>query len=82
MPTNFLERIIIDPEIMAGKPVIRGTRIPVDLLIKLVAQGLSLEEIIKDYPHITKEDIQAALLYGSEVVANEDVFPLEVGNQR
>jgi len=81
MNSDLLKRIVIDPEIMVGKPVIRGTRIPVDLLIKLVAQGMSQDEILKDYPHLTKEDIQAALFYGSEVVAHEEIFPLLVGEK-
>lgn len=75
MEANFLKRIVIDPEIMAGKPIIRGTRIPVDIIIKLVAQGMTPDEILKDYPHISKEDIQAALFYGAEVVSKEEVFP-------
>lgn len=56
-------RITIDPKIMVGKPVISGTRIPVDLIIKKLAQGETKEEILQDYPHLTGEDIQAALWY-------------------
>jgi uncharacterized protein (DUF433 family) len=76
---KLLERIALDPEVMAGKPVIRGTRVPVDLLIRLVAEGLSFEEILKDYPQLSREDIQAALLYGALVVRGEEVFPLALG---
>jgi|FaiFalDrversion3_1042247.scaffolds.fasta_scaffold07628_1 uncharacterized protein (DUF433 family) len=76
---KLLTRIALDPEVMAGKPVIRGTRVPVDLLIRLVAEGLSFEEILQDYPQLSREDIQAALLYGAEVVHDEEVFPLAVG---
>ncbi len=79
---KLLERIALDPQVMAGKPVIRGTRIPVDLLIELVAQGLSFEEILKDYPQLRREDIQAALLYGAQVVCGEEVFPLAVGKRK
>lgn len=78
---KLLERIALDPEVMAGKPVIRGTRIPVDLLIRLVAEGLSFEEILKDYPQLSPKDIQAALLYGAEVVGSEEVFPLASGKR-
>ncbi len=78
---KLLERIALDPEVMAGKPVIRGTRIPVDLLIRLVAEGQSFEEILRDYPQLSREDIQAALLYGAEVVRGEEVFPLAVGKR-
>ena len=63
MKEDLLKRIVVDPETIAGKPIIRGTRIPVDLILKLLAQGISFKEILEDYPHFTKEDIQAALLY-------------------
>ena len=76
METKLLERIVIDPEVMAGKPIIKGTRIPVDLIVRLVAQGMSFEEILEDYPHLIKEDIQAALAYAADVVGQEEVFPL------
>jgi len=78
MKEDLLKRIVIDPETIAGKPIIRGTRIPVDLILKLLAQGNSTKEILEDYPHLTKEDIQAALLYGAKVIASEDVFPTNV----
>lgn len=55
--------IEINPNIMVGKPVIKGTRIPVYLIVKLIAQGLTYEEILEDYPHLTKKDIQNALEY-------------------
>jgi len=61
---------------MVGKPVIRGTRIPVDLLVRLVAQGIAQQEILADYPRLQAEDIQAALFYAAAVVADETVFPL------
>ncbi len=72
---KLLKRIIIDPEIMGGKPVIKGTRIPVDLILKLLAEGLKIEDILKDYPHLDEQDIKAALLYGAEIISNEEVFP-------
>ncbi|OHE12046.1 MAG: antitoxin, partial [Sulfurimonas sp. RIFOXYB2_FULL_37_5] len=58
-----------------GKPVIKGTRIPVDTVIKLIAQGMKIEDILEDYPNLTKEDIKAALLYSAEVVSGEVVLP-------
>ena len=78
MKENLLKRIVIDPEIMVGKPVIRGTRIPVDLILKLLGEGMTIEEILEDYPHLNKKDIQAALLYGAKVIANEEVFPYSI----
>ena len=73
---RLLQRIIIDPKIMIGKPVIKGTRIPVELIMRLIAQGIAEKEILDDYPHLTKEDIQAVLVYASELLANEEVYPL------
>ena len=72
----FLERISTDPKVMAGKPVIRGTRVPVEVIVRMVAQGVPREEILREYPHLEPEDIQAALLYAAAVVADEEVFPL------
>lgn len=73
---HLLQRISIDPKVMVGKPVIRGTRIPVELLVRMVAQEIPRDEILQDYPRLEPEDIQAALLYAAAVVAHEDVFPL------
>ncbi len=76
MEQALLKRIVINPKVMVGKPVIRGTRIPVDLIIKLVAQGMTEKEFYEDYPQLTKEDIKAALLYGAEVVSSETILPV------
>ncbi len=81
MEKKLLKRIVINPEIMAGKPVIKGTRIPVDLILKLLSQGMETKEILDDYPHLTMSDIKAALLYGAEVIRTEDVFPVLVGKK-
>lgn len=59
------ERIEIDPAIMMGKPVIRGTRITVELILHKLAEGASESELLEDYPHIAKEDIRAAVAYGA-----------------
>ena len=70
------KRIVINPGIMAGKPVIKGTRIPVDTIVRLLAQGMHEEDILEDYPNLKKEDIRAALEYVADVVKGEDVFPI------
>ncbi len=67
------ERIAVNPDVMVGKPVIRGTRIPVDLIVRLVAQGMSVRKILEDYPQLTEEDIRAALLYSADIVSGESV---------
>ena len=76
MENDLLNRITHDPDIMVGKPVIRGTRIPVDLIVRMVAQGISTEDILAEYPRLQPEDIQAALFYAAAVVADESVFPI------
>ena len=70
------ERIIVDPKVMVGKPVIKGTRIPVDAIIRRLAEGMSIEEILEEYPNLTIEDIKSALKYAAKVVSGEDVIPL------
>ncbi len=70
----MLERIAVNPEIHFGKPCIKGTRIPVQDVLELVAEGLSFEQIIKDYyPDVTTEDIRACLRYAAALVAAEDI---------
>ncbi len=70
------ERIVINTKVMVGKPVIRGTRIPVDAIIKRIADGMTTKEILEDYPNLTEEDIKAALEYSIELIRGEDVMPL------
>ncbi|RLI84433.1 MAG: hypothetical protein DRO98_08570 [Archaeoglobales archaeon] len=69
-------RIIVDPRIMVGKPIIKGTRIPVDAIIRRLAEGLSIDEILEEYPMLTREDIKAALRYAADVLSGEEVIPL------
>ncbi len=70
------ERIVINTKVMVGKPVIRGTRIPVDAIIKRIADGMTTKEILEDYPNLTEEDIKATLEYSIELIRGEDVMPL------
>lgn len=70
------ERIEIDPAIMMGRPVIRGTRITVELILRKLAEGASERELLEDYPHLTKEDVLAAVAYGAASVAHEEVVLL------
>jgi len=71
-------RIVVNPKVLAGKPVIKGTRISVDFIVELLANGWTYEQIIENYPQLTKEDIMAALKYAAEVLKSEDVYPLLV----
>ena len=70
------KRIVINPKIMVGKPIIKGTRIPVDAIIKRIADGMTIKEILADYPNLTKEDVEAALRYTVKVISGEDIMPL------
>ena len=79
MTEALLERIVVDPDVMVGKPVIRGTRVPVDLVVRMVAQRIPEQEILREYPRLVSEDIRAALTYAAEVVAQEDIFPITAG---
>lgn len=71
---KLLKRVTIQPSIMLGKPVIKGTRMPVDLLVEKVAFGASTQELLDDYPFLTADDIRAALLYSARCVSAEEVF--------
>ena len=60
---ELLERIVVDPDILVGKPVIKGTRVPVCLIVELVAAGMTSKQIIEEYPQLKEEDVKAAQLY-------------------
>ncbi len=68
------DRIEINPNVMLGKPVIRGTRIPVELILRKLSEGLSEAELLDAYPKLKKEDIQAALAYAADSVAHEVIW--------
>jgi uncharacterized protein (DUF433 family) len=68
---QIADRIVIDPDILVGKPVIKGTRIPVYLVVEFVANGMTEEEILEEYPELKKNDIKAALLYASKRLKRE-----------
>jgi uncharacterized protein (DUF433 family) len=73
---QLLERIAVNPKVMVGKPIIRGTRIPVELIVKMMAQGISEKEILEEYPRLAPEDLKAALAYASTALSNEEFIPL------
>ena len=75
MDEQYTQRITVNLQIMAGKPVIRGTRIPVELIVRMLAQGISENDILQEYPRLQPEDIRAALTYAALVLAHEEVFP-------
>lgn len=69
---NYQDKISANPKVMLGKPVIKGTRITVELILRKIAGGYSFDEIIAMYPHITKEDILACVSYAASVIESED----------
>ncbi len=73
---SYLDRIVIDPDIMAGKPTVRGTRIPVDLVLKRLAQDLDTQALFESYPRLTPEDVKACIAYAQVLVEGEEFFPV------
>jgi uncharacterized protein (DUF433 family) len=71
---KLLKRIVVNPKIMLGKPVIKGTRLTVELIVEKIAYGETIEDIKRDYPFLTEDDIRAALLYAAKRLAHEEVY--------
>jgi uncharacterized protein (DUF433 family) len=68
------ERIVSDPEIMMGKPTIKGTRITVELILEELGEGLSVEDVLRAHPHLTKEQVLAALRFAADYLRDEDIL--------
>ena len=73
---DLLKRIVLDPDIMVGKPVIRGTRLTVEYILGLLAHGATEREILDEYQGLTGEDIQACLLFATETLSQSSFMPL------
>ena len=71
---NWQERIALDPKVLVGKPIIKGTRISVEFVIDLLARGWTPEQILEEYDHLTPDDIRACLAYASEMLKTERVY--------
>jgi uncharacterized protein (DUF433 family) len=76
-PMRGQERIEINAKVLLGKPVIRGTRISVELILRKLGEGASERELLESYPHLTKEDIRAAMTYAADSLAHEDMVIAE-----
>jgi uncharacterized protein (DUF433 family) len=74
--TDWRGRISIDPAVHHGDPCIKGTRVPVSVVIGSLADGDTVDDILKDYPSITREDVQAAMRFAAEAVNRSDFVPL------
>jgi len=73
---KWQDRISIDPDVLVGKPVVKGTRIAVESIIDLLGRGYTVEQVIQQYDHLTAEDVQACLAYAAEVLQSEKVYAL------
>lgn len=73
---SWEDRITVDPEILVGKPVVKGTRISVEFVVDLLGRGWTTEQVLGEYDHLTPEDIQACLAYASDVLKSERVYLL------
>ena len=76
MNKTLAERIVLNPSVMVGKPIIKGTRIPVELIVRMVAQDIPIEKILDEYPRLEREDVRAALNYAADVIARDEIFLL------
>ena len=74
---DWQDRIIVDPKILVGKPVIKGTRLAVEFVVGLLAQNWSEAEILRNYPGVTREDITACLQYAASLLKAEKIYPFE-----
>lgn len=71
---SYKDRITVDHDIMLEKPIIKGTRITVELILRKLSEGLSFEELLEAYPHLNREDILAALSYSADVISQEELI--------
>lgn len=74
---QLLERITLDPDVMTGKPVIRGTRLTVEYILNLLAHGATEEEILEEYHRLEQEDIRACLLFSAKSLSDSSFMPLQ-----
>jgi len=75
---NWQERIVIDPGILVGKPIVKGTRLAVEFIVDLLGQGWTEAEILRNYPGLTHSDVQACLSYASAMLRMERVYRFEM----
>ena len=78
---ELLSRITANPEIFGGKPIIRGMRISVELVLSLLAQGESFEGLLRDYPGLEEDDIRACIAYAHAVIANDRIDAVRIGRE-
>ena len=74
---NNYNKIISDPEILGGKPIIKGSRISVEMILEFISSGASIDDIIKTYPHLSKESVSEAIKYATEYLKNEILLEIK-----
>jgi uncharacterized protein (DUF433 family) len=72
----YTKHVVSDPNIMLGKPIIKGTRITVEIILRKMSEGMTTDELLSSYPHLTKEDILAAISYSADVISKEELIAL------
>lgn len=77
---ELAERIEIKPEVMLGKPVIRGTRITVELILRRIGEGATEDDLITSYPHLTRDDIRAAVAFAADTIAHQEIVETASSN--
>ncbi|MGH2459402.1 MAG: DUF433 domain-containing protein [Chloroflexota bacterium] len=77
-----VERIEVNPKVMLGKPIIRGTRVPVELILRKLGEGATDEELLDAYPQLSREDLLAAIRYAADVVGHEEMVLVGPGDRR
>ena len=75
---NWRERIEVNPDVLVGKPIVKGTRLAVAFVVELLANGWSEADILDNYPHLSREDIQACLAYASAMLNTEKIYPIAI----
>ena len=71
---EYTKRIVSDPDIMLGKPVIKGTRITVELILRKMAEGMTIDELLEAYPYLTNNDVLSAVSYSADVISREELI--------
>jgi len=73
-----MKKITVDPQILSGKPIFEGTRIPVDLILEFLSQGYNIDQVLEEYPSLTKEDILGALNFAAKKIKEEKIYPISL----
>jgi uncharacterized protein (DUF433 family) len=76
MHRDWQERIVVDPKVLVGKPLILGTRLSVEFILDLLANDWTIEQVLSEYPQLVREDVMAVLKYAAEMAKEEKVYPL------